>query len=66
VSCIEQTLWALVNIGALHCLKFLLTQSDKIILEEACLTISNITAGNSAQLQVISDLAMLYLVTVSN
>ncbi|XP_045796689.1 importin subunit alpha-4-like isoform X2 [Trifolium pratense] len=45
----------LINSGALHCLKFLLTQSDKIILEETCLAISNITAGNSAQLQAVLD-----------
>jgi hypothetical protein len=55
-----------VELSTVLTLKFLLTQSDKIILEEACLAISNITAGNSSQLQVINDLALLYLVTVSN
>jgi hypothetical protein len=55
-----------VELSTVLTLKFLLTQSDKIILEEACLAISNITAGNSSQLQVLNDLALLYLVTVSN
>ncbi|RHN49187.1 hypothetical protein MtrunA17_Chr7g0271831 [Medicago truncatula] len=45
----------LINSGALLCLKDLLTQSDKIILQEACFVILNIAGGNIAQKQDVID-----------
>ena len=45
----------IINSGALPCLLSLLTHNHKkSIKKEACWTISNITAGNRAQIQVIS------------
>jgi hypothetical protein len=54
----------LINSGALRCLKALLTQSDKVILEKAFSVIANIAGGDSAEKQVRNDLALLYLVMI--
>ncbi|KAM7255880.1 hypothetical protein ACFE04_011621 [Oxalis oulophora] len=46
----------MINHGALQCLLSLLTNNHKkSIKKEACWTISNITAGNKEQIQVVKD-----------
>ena len=42
----------ILNCSALPCLLHLLSSSKESIRKEACWTISNITAGNRAQIQV--------------
>lgn len=42
-----------LNCSALPCLLHLLSSAKESIRKEACWTISNITAGNRAQIQVM-------------
>jgi importin subunit alpha-2 len=42
-----------LNCSVMHCLQHLLTSPKESIRKEACWTISNITAGNRQQIQVI-------------
>lgn len=44
-----------MNCSALPCLLHLLSSAKESIRKEACWTISNITAGNRAQIQVLND-----------
>lgn len=44
-----------LNCSALPCLLHLLSSAKESIRKEACWTISNITAGNRAQIQVLND-----------
>ena len=46
---------AVINCGALHCLRSLLSHQKKSIRKEACWTISNITAGNKDQIKSVID-----------
>ena len=43
----------ILNCQALPCLLYLLSSSKENIRKEACWTISNITAGNKSQIQVL-------------
>ncbi|XP_004494564.1 importin subunit alpha-4-like [Cicer arietinum] len=51
----EANTQVLIDSGALPCLKLLLSQSDKDVVKHACWVISNITAGNIAQIQAVID-----------
>lgn len=54
LNCVGLPLQFIVSSGALSCLLNLLTRNHKNdIKREACWSISNITAGNKAQIQVI-------------
>ena len=43
----------IINSGALPCLLHLLSTGKDSIRKEACWTVSNITAGNRSQIQVL-------------
>jgi len=45
----------IINVSVLPCLLSLLSSQRKAIRKEACWTISNITAGNRAQVQAVID-----------
>ena len=45
----------MLNCGVLHSLGSLLTSPKESIRKEACWTISNITAGNTIQIQAVID-----------
>ena len=44
----------------------LLSHLNSIINKEACWTISNITAGNSNQIQLVIDVIFLFFIVFSN
>ncbi|OWK01418.1 hypothetical protein Celaphus_00018824 [Cervus elaphus hippelaphus] len=48
----------ILNCSALPCLLHLLSSSKESIRKEACWTVSNITAGNRAQIQVFGSLGL--------
>jgi len=53
-----------LNVSALPCLLALLNSPKKGIKKEACWTISNLTAGNKAQIQVLTPLIIILIVWV--
>ena len=45
----------IINFSALRCLRALLENPRRAIRKETCWTLSNITAGNQAQIQAVVD-----------
>ncbi|XP_039689802.1 importin subunit alpha-3 [Medicago truncatula] len=66
VTCLNNLIWwgsfcqVVINHGSLQCLLSLLTHDhNKSIKQEACRTVSNITAGNREQIQAVIEAGLI-------